>query len=209
MKFLWTSTSFIAVLVVANLVHAEGNKVGNGGDGVFCEGAGSSSWQILDFYEGELKLISDEKDPYVIVEKKFTELKAIAPKLGEQYLSRLKTIRDELDFKAGVSLTNIKDSKHLFKPADPKCKVLQVVIRNRTELPGQKAFIVRKDLWDQLPPIQQAGMISHEIIYEHLMKMGAKDSIKARALNRFVFTEKYDAKKFWEFVQGLELSIYP
>ncbi|QDK45607.1 hypothetical protein DOM22_10840 [Bdellovibrio sp. ZAP7] len=208
MKFRYPVSSSILILLSVCLVQAEGNKVGNGGDGVFCKGSNESA-QILDFYEGNLKPNASEKDPYAIVEKKFTDLKSVAPKLGEQYLSRLKAIRSEIDFKAGVALTNIKDSNHLFKPAEAHCEVLQVVIRKRSPLPSEKTFIISQDLWDRLSPVQQAGMISHEIIYEHLMKLGATDSVKARAFNRFVFGEKYDSEKFWKFIQGLEIPIYP
>ncbi|WP_413575414.1 hypothetical protein ACLVWU_13890 [Bdellovibrio sp. HCB290] len=205
MKFLCLFLSFLVIVPAA--AHAEGNKVGNGGDGVFCKG--TSAGQILDFYEGDLKLSSTENDPYKIVDEKFNDLKKAAPKLGEQYLNRLKTIRTDFDFKTNVSLKNIKDSNHLFKPADPTCEVTQVVIRRRSPLENEKQFLVRQDLWDRLPAIEQAGMISHEIIYEHLIKLGATDSVKARALNRYVFSEKYDSKKFWKFIENLEVSIYP
>ncbi|QLY23856.1 hypothetical protein [Bdellovibrio sp. KM01] len=208
MKFRYLVSSSILMMLSVCLVHAEGNKVGNGGDGVFCKGSNESA-RILDFYEGDLKPTATEKDPYAIAEKKFTELKSAAPKLGEQYLSRLKTLRSAIDFKEGVALTNIKDSNHLFKPVEADCEVIQVVIRKRSPLPGEKTFIIRQDLWDRLSPVQQAGMISHEIIYEHLMKLGATDSVKARAFNRFIFGEKYDSEKFWKFIQGLEVPIYP
>lgn len=208
MKFRYQITSSILIILSSGLVHAEGNKVGNGGDGVFCSGVNQSA-QILDFYEGDLKPTATEKDPYAIVEKKFSQLKLAAPKLGEQYLNRLKSIRSQLELKENVSLKNIKDSNHLFKPAQKDCEVLQVVIRRRTTLPGEKTFLVDKTLWDKLPPVEQAGMISHEIIYEHLMKLGAIDSTKSRALNRFIFTEKYDASHFWKFIERLEVSIYP
>lgn len=199
----------ISSLLFSNLCFAEGNKVGNGGDGVFCKDTKPSEGQLLDFYEADVKFKTALKDHNAVVKERFEELQKIAPKLGAQYLNRLKDIESEFDFKSNIELTDIKDSKHLFKPGAKDCEILQIVIRKRSTTLDDKRFLVRQDLWDKLPVTDKAGLISHEIIYEHFMKLGATDSIKARTLNRYLYLDKMDKKKFWDLVQELEIPIYP
>ncbi len=134
----------------------------------------------------------------------------VAPSLGMQYLKRLDSIRAELDFKNGVILTDTRDSDHLFRPTDSSCEVVQTAIRRPGETAGEKRFLIRKDVWDQLSALDRAGLLSHEIIYEHFSRLGETTSVKARKVNAFLFkNETFKTAEFWELLRNLEVPIYP
>jgi len=104
---------------------------------------------------------------------------------------------------------NAKDSLHAFEPNG--CKSRQTIIR-RAVFDGNKRFAVNKALWDALSARDQAGMIMHEVIYEHFSKLGEEDSRKARKLNALLFSPELDEMnegKFWLFVKKLEVPLYP
>lgn len=185
------------------------NKVGNGGDVVSCKH--DKQPQILDFYESEqeLNLGTKEVSPFEVAKDRILQLQKIAPKLYTQYLSRLQSIQDEIEFKDGVRLTDIKDSEHLFLPEDKSCEILQVAIRKKVIGGAEKRFLFDKKIWDTLGTVGQAGLLTHEIIYEHLSKLGETDSVKARKVNRFLYAKITDKAAFWKLIADLEVPIYP
>lgn len=188
---------------------AEGNKVGNGGNGVYCKSGKIQTAQLLDFYEQKIDFKTTETEFMTIAEKQLTLLNQVAPKQGEAYLKRLKDIMSEVDFKNDITLTDVKDSNHLIKPLSENCHVYQTAIRRTKKMPEEKQFLVRKDLWDQLPALDKAGLITHEIIYEHLSKLGEENSVKAREMNRYIYRKNINKDDFWKFIKDLEILIYP
>jgi hypothetical protein len=197
------------ILIVALSLPSFANKVGNGGNGVFCKSKTESTAELLDFYEIPIKLISNESLPEKIAATQLEKLNATAPKLAAQYLKRLQEIKNEIEFKSDISLTPIPDSEHLFKPLSKDCEILQLAIRKNNPLQNEKRFIIRKDLWEQLNPVHKAGLLTHEIIYEHLSKLGEENSIKARRINRFLYEDDSSRQDFWKLMKDLELPIYP
>lgn len=185
------------------------NKVGNGGNGVFCKATDKNQGKLLDFYENKVNFETDETNPEVIAEKQLSKLKIIAPRLSGQYIKRLKEMSKEIDYKSDVALTDTKDSKHLFQPLSSDCQVLQVAIRKTKPLPNEKRFLIREDLWGQLSPGHRAGLLTHEIVYEHLAKLGENDSVKARKLNSYLYENEVKREEFWKFIKELEVPIYP
>lgn len=195
-----------SLLVLLSSVQLQAqNKVGNGGDVVSC----SRSNQLLDFYESSMNLESKDKNHISILEKEFKKLEVASPRLAAQYLRRLKEIQSEIDFKKDVKLTDVKDSLHLFEPLTSDCKIYQIAIRRPSVAEGEKRFIIRKDLWDKLSPTHRAGLLSHEIIYEHFSRLGESDSRKVRKFNSYLFTKALDKEGFWKFVRDLEVPLYP
>lgn len=185
------------------------NKVGNGGDAIVCQDVNQSKVFLFDFYEENQEIHSDETDPFKIAEMQILKTQEFAPKIAIQYTQRLKLISNEIEYKDNVELTNIEDSKEFYLPIDKKCKLEQVAIRKNHIHGLEKRFIFRQDLWSQLAPEHQAGLLLHEIIYEHLSKLGETDSIKARKINRFLFQDKINQKDFWLLIKDLKLPIYP
>lgn len=203
-SLLLASFTFSFALTLA--ANAANNKVGNGGDVVSCS---ASSPTLLDFYEGGVSPANSGKSSYEQAAAVIAKLKTIAPKLHEHYSSRLAKIENEIEFKNNVELTDLDDSKHLFKPLAKDCSIVQIAIR-RAEVSGdEKRFLFRKDLWEQLPQSHQAGLLVHEIAYEHLYRLGEQDSVKVRKLNRLLFTDDLNSQKFWQAVKQLKIPIYP
>jgi hypothetical protein len=197
----------VAYSVALNFAWA--NRIGNGGNVVVCK----DTIQVLDFYEASLssKFPSDseKKDYKTIAEDVFKRLKPISKKLSEQYLNRLNSITQEIDFKEGVALTDVKDSLYTFKPEDKNCEVQQSAIRKEESLPNEKRFVIDKKLWDRLDSRNKSALIVHEIIYEHLNKLGETTSVKARKTVVYLYNDQINSKEFWNLVKSLKLPIYP
>lgn len=198
----------LTLLCLPFLVEAQ-NKVGNGGNVVECLTKHSSPPRLLDFYEADISPQFIGKTAKDVAEGRFKALKEVAPALGEQYLKRLSKIGSEIDFREDIEITPISDSNHLFKPLSENCKILQIAVRNNKALEREKRFIIRKDLWNKMTTTHQGGLLVHEIIHEHFTKLGEMDSVKARKLNAYLFTEPLDKKKFWLFIKELEIPVYP
>ncbi|MGZ3782284.1 MAG: hypothetical protein ACXVCY_16660 [Pseudobdellovibrionaceae bacterium] len=93
--------------------------------------------------------------------------------------------------------------------SDHSCSVKQVAIRKWILSRNEKPFLVQKILWDKMKVEQQAGLPTYEIIYEHFKKLGEENSVKARKLYAFLYTEKINKVKFWELISDLRVPIYP
>ncbi len=197
------------ILTLLPLTAFSQNKVGNGGDGVFCKKKGVTDAKLLDFYEANIPNITKEKKPEVIAQAQLDKIKDAAPQLFKQYKKRLSEITAEIEFKDNIKLTDIKDSLHLYEPLPKTCEVYQIAIRKHKVIGAEKRFIIRNDLWKKLPPLHQAGLLTHEIIYEHLAKLGETDSTKARKINSYLYSNTLSPTGFWNLIKDLELPIYP
>lgn len=209
MKLVYNLLLVISLFIlIPFFVNANTNKVGNGGNVVRCKDP--KSIQLLDFYERDITPDSgDLKEAKAIAKQKLERLKFVAQKLAEQYLRRLNQIEAEIDFKSDIEILEVPDSKHLFKPLSKNCEILQIAVRNNKAIDSDKRFIIRKDLWNELAPAQQAGLLTHEIIHEHFTKLGEESSVKARRLNVALYSEKLDKNAFWKLIKELEIPIYP
>ncbi|OFZ29329.1 MAG: hypothetical protein A2622_07895 [Bdellovibrionales bacterium RIFCSPHIGHO2_01_FULL_40_29] len=201
--------NLLLVFTLSGSTALANNKIGNGGNVVLCKIQKTSSVELLDFYEVSTKIQTTESDAFKIAEKQLQRLKIVAPKLAAQYLQRLAGMQADIDYRNNISLTTVSDSLHLFKPLDSNCEVVQIAIRKPQTAKDEKHFLIREDLWKNLSPSHQAGLLTHEIIYEHFSKLGEKNSIKARKLNRYIFGENLKSDSFWKFIQELEIPIYP
>lgn len=190
-----------------------GDKIGNGGNVIACEHDGKiTRVQLLDFFE------SANQDPKIkgpshtaLLEERLKILAPLAPKLAEQYKRRLNTIQKEWNIRDGIRLTKVDDSLHALEPDDKDCAVQQTVIRLPEATDG-KRFVVSKRYWDRLDGPGRAGLMMHEIVYEHLFKLGAKDSRNARKIVGLIFSERFSTmtdSEFWLFIKELKIPVYP
>jgi hypothetical protein len=202
------SILFSLIMLLPSFAFAQ-NKVGNGGNVIRCQIENKPTVALLDFYEGDIHPQFQATDPQEIAKQVLSKIKTVAPKIADQYLKRLSQINAEIEYKEEIELVEVPDSKHLFKPLSKNCEVLQIAVRNNVALSSEKRFLIRKDLWQQMDPVQQAGLLTHEIIHEHLTKLGEKDSIKARKINVFLYSDKTKPSEFWDLIKELEVSIYP
>jgi hypothetical protein len=199
---------FVLILIISSPLKAN-NKVGNGGDAVVCSGGKSS---LLDFYEANINTPENTLAPKEIAAKVIAEFKTKAPTLAAQYEKRLNEIEAEIEFLETSKLVDVKDSEHLFVPTDKNCKLKQLALRKILVSSGEKRFLVDSKIWRELDNTHKAGLLMHEIIYEHFSKLGEENSVKARKFNAFLFQLYLKQKtldQFWPLLLELEMPIYP
>lgn len=193
-------------------LHA-GNEVGNGGNGVVCK----DRVELLDLYEAKvLRKVSTDPaikgtDPFKIVEQRLEPLKEIDPKSAQTYLMELNLLKTEISFEDQIVLKPIDDSLHSFEPKEAGCKVTQLAVFRKKQLPGEKLVLVDKGIWKRMKPVHQAGLLLHEAIYKHLSDLGEKDSTKARYLVSFILSEEFSKKNaevYWNLIKKMRLPIY-
>ncbi|MEZ0391822.1 MAG: hypothetical protein ACAH59_06375 [Pseudobdellovibrionaceae bacterium] len=195
----------VALILLTETILANGNRVGNGGDIIQCQG---KSPQVLDFYETSRMIPESDEEPLQILKKVYQKLKERHPKLGEQYLKRADSILSEVEW-SKAALKEIDDSEELFRiPKD--CQLSQVAMRKIKKLPLSMNFMIDKSLWENLSSTQKAGLLSHEIIYEHFSKLGESNSRKAREFNAFLFSEDFKnstPKQIRKVLEKFEISV--
>ncbi len=188
---------------------SNGNGVGNGGDAVVC----SEQVELLDFVESRLMkrytIISDSKKLAFmeLAKERVATLKGLDARLFEQYSKVLSTFTDRLVFIENAQFRDIPDSFEIAIPAG--CKLEQLAIQQ--EIDNKTMIHISKKLWEKMDVVNKAGLILHEIIYEHLLTTGEVNSIKVRKLNSLIFSgdiDKMTAGDFKKVLRNLGVKIY-
>ncbi len=188
-----------------------GNEVGNGGIGFKCA---DNSYLLLDFYEHEMlnpnsKIINvPEKKLKEILDERMAILSKLDEKTHQIYVSRLNSVIKDIKFLSEISLNKTRDSFEIAKPKN--CKLEQFAIQ-RMNSQKQVEFFFDKEIWDALNPVAQAGLLLHEVIYEHFILLGEKNSINVRKYNAFIFSnefEKASPQDYKKFVASLRVALY-
>jgi len=129
------------------------------------------------------------------------------PILAEKYRTRAHEILDQENtltvFIPDIVLKDIPDTDSNFFPAH--CEVEQIVIREVPEHSDDPTFTFSKDLWDAFSindnaNDHRAGLILHEVIYEHFIYLKEPNSRRARYYNTLVLSDKFDnwtLYKYW------------
>ncbi len=205
MKTILTLTFFLMCPVFA------GDEVGNGGDAVVCKMTKESSPRLLDFTEYNSSSFTfspiEEKDEYQIVKKVFTALAKLSPKLSKKYLRDLKEFRLKVKLISDENFRDVKDSHQISLPKG--CELKQLAIQKKNPLTQETEISINKDLYDQMTPLHRAGLISHEIIYEHFLFFNVRGSLwfkmkgseKVRIFNRYLFSKEIKNHKKADFIQ--------
>lgn len=205
MKFIILCSS----LIISFASFADGNRVGNGGDVVVC----ADSTQVLDIYEAselsdKLKALKSADE---IQQKILAKLNEVSPDQGKMYQKKLSEFEDNSEFKDNANLVDIDDAKSVFASKSENCQIKQIAIRKNLTIAAEKKFIIDNTYWKNLDALNQSSLKFHETIYEHLYKLGEKDSVKARKLNAYLFSDKFlEASKedYWNTIKALKLPIY-
>lgn len=202
--------SLLLYLLAAN-IYAGGNEVGNGGDVVICKD--QEAPVLLDYYErkeGNYTITPLEADDeYQIVQKILSRLEKIAPKLQEKYMRDLKEFRLKVKFKTQEELRDIKDSFHV--SLGKECEIKQLAYQRKNSLTKDTEIFINKDLYEKMDAFQKAMLITHEIIYEHFIYFGEKNSIKVRLFNRYLYSEEIKDHKKSDLLkvgESLEIPLY-
>ena len=201
----------LILLLLISLKSYAGIEVGNGGDVIVCK----DKIELLDYFEAKQNklepIVSKKEDYMVIATDILTKFKKTDQKLAEQYLRNLKDFPAAVEFKKGMTLRDIKDSKHDFIPSG--CELKQIAIRRWHNITnrGGKKFIISRDLWEKLTPTERAGLVLHEIIFEHFIYLKVNDSNKARFMNGVIAHLANDKElkiPYRQMLQNMSLPIY-
>lgn len=196
-------------LSVSLMAIADGNRVGNGGDVVVC----ANSTQILDIYEAseiseKIKSLNSSQEIQQMLLKKLAE---VSPEQERMYRPRVRDFEANSEFKDDANLTDIDDSKSVFATKSESCQIKQIAIRKNLSLATEKKFIIDNTQWKKLDVLNQTALVFHEIIYEHFYKLGEKDSVKARKLNAYLFSDRFlqaSKDEYWKTLKELKVPIY-
>lgn len=190
-------------------VHA--NRVGNGGNVVSCLKEGKEGLQLLDLYESNLNLrkFVDKAEAFAIAQVAFESFKKFDQKISQQYLKSLQQIKSDIEYKSDIEIQSSNDAK--IKELPVGCKLIQIALRKNALTSIEQKFIFSKTYWEKLAPTDQAGLLIHEIIYDHFYKLGEEDSLKARKLVAYLMSEKIDqdsSEEVRNFIRSLKVPLY-
>ena len=199
---------FIVISLLSVSVLGGGNEVGNGGDAIICSGKA----ELFDYFEARMLKrnsfhLSSGKDPFKIAKRTIQRLNKLNPQLERQYLHVLKNLKSRLKFIKKSKLRDIKDSYEVAIPEG--CKLEQAAIQQNEE--NQRVIQISQRVWDQLSIKHRAGLILHEIIYEHFVFLGEKNSVKARKFNSLLSSKEilsFKKSDYLGFVRKLKVPLY-
>ena len=206
----------ILVFVYSSAFASSGNEVGNGGDAVICLSSNKlENVQLFDFFElanQQGEVIKDRSGTNEqIVKSIILQLKNHDVKLSSILQKRSNEFLYNTQFVSNGSLVDIKDSNNLISIPSKNCKIEQIAIFKKKVLSNEKKFLINEVLWKKLSETHKAGLIIHELIYEYFSDLGEKDSVNARALNTFLFSEKFsktNTEDYWKFIQSMKVPHY-
>lgn len=183
-------------------VDTQGSKrnastIGNGGDAVVCRDANGeiTSAEVLDVYEGRQvynlrpQSSSTSTKPGEYLKSIFRQLKQIDPSKYDTYMGKLKEFHSQIDF-VDEALEDIPDHGDLM--IIPGCAVEQLAIQRQVDLPGDKAYTINREIWNSLDVINQAALISHEIIYFDAINQNHINSVATRRFNMYLLSHSVE-----------------
>jgi hypothetical protein len=198
---------FLLVMFAVQKLQA-GDKILNGGNVIVC----GNSIELLDYYEARLsgKQLQFDSGLNTYSEKLnqlFDRWKNVAPKRMALYSEWLTGFESEAGIYSGIKIPDILDTGSIAIPSG--CVMTPVAFQRRDEdiFPGEKRYVINKDLWDQMNQDQKAGLVLHELIYREAIKNAHSTSLPTRYFNSFLATEvKPDAEKYFSVAYKMPLA---
>jgi hypothetical protein len=188
---------------------SNGNTVGNGGDVVVCK----DSIEVLDLSEAKMlhtqtiRKLEDKATYKERISELLLSIRTLDPKLYEQYQMVLSQLDKRLKFISKAKFRDVLDSLEI--AVGEECELKQIAIQQN--LKGQSVIHVDEELWQKLNQENQAALILHEMIYEHFLYLGEKNSIKVRKFNALIHSEeilKMKLEHYQKFARDLGLKFY-
>ena len=191
-----------------------GDKILNGGNVIVCKDAAgaTTSVELLDYYELKLKnqnlqLNNSLTDYKEVLLERFKDWEQIAPKRIEQYTQWLQLFEEEAGIYPNVVIPDILDTGSIVIPRG--CELTPAAFQRRDEdiFPGEKRYVINKDLWDLMSPVQKAGLVLHELIYREAIKSRHETSLPTRIFNGYLASEKVPTTEiYFELVRKMPLK---
>ncbi len=190
-------------------------EAGNGGNVILCPAPSSfPAARIYDHYEAEVKYSRhiDLGGPALTVDQKtdlvFTRIARLNPNRAALYRGWYATFWQEANLLPGITIAPVADTGVGFVPAG--CMLTQTAVQSDPTLPGDKRYLISKDIWDQMDSDSQAGLILHELIYrEAIHQTNAQDnSMMARYLNGYFSSPDVESATLKTYIQTIEQASY-
>lgn len=194
MKLIILIMAMMSGLAQASLVR------GNGGNTVVCPVA----VEVLDIYEARVleqwSFNSEEKENRAMERAQ----RWMSAAEFEKMSSWLSSFDSEVQWVSESKLGEVKDSFHFVIPKE--CSIEQTVLA-RNPLPGEKRYLVRKEIYKRLPSWQQNALKWHEVIYRRIIeRRNSYNSESTRKIVAALFaddTETLTANDWAELLKDL------
>lgn len=197
----------------------EGDRGGNGGDGIICRDANGRvhKAELLDYYEGKVLrgITPDRLSDSLSFEENLNilllSLERLSPNRSKLYRDWMKNFFDEALMLKGQKLEDIPDSGHLTVPKG--CEIEQVVIQTVPKYKEDKRYLIDSDLWAVLPNSSKAGLVFHELLLRESIETsyGDIDTRDLRYLNSLIASKSsagMDQKGLNELIRSFAFFSY-
>ena len=196
-------------LLLPRMAAASGFGVGNGCNGLVCNG--NSSFEILDHYEltvngGKLTLNDKLGDYVTILNDLFNRWQTVAPKRMELYRQWLKEFSYEAAYITGISIPPTGDTGFVAIPANCELKGFAFQRPDHELFPGVKRYVINKTYWDRLSEVQKAGLVLHELIYREGIKLSHKTSYPTRYFNGYLSSATPKSETYASIASSMPLE---
>lgn len=209
--------TFIATLIWVSFVNAS-TQVGNGGVVLVCSPqSGRPEVQILDFVEAEILWRfeiqkSSLVDPFMIVELRLNDLGRLDPLRANRLRERLRSFKSESFFIENAMLVRTEDEQNIAIPKE--CIIDQAVVQINPIFPQERRYNISEMYWSSLSdrPVEQAGLIFHELIYREAIEVGQTTSRRVRYYTALVFStqlSRLDDREYQDILSRVGLPLLP
>ncbi len=198
-----------------------GDKGGNGGDAVICP----QGIYMLDSVESArraqpLLIPSSEMTLQSKIDLLIKRLDSKDPVLAKDLMARSKVMindienyertgeseQENISFTTG-DLVNIADEGATYVPDG--CKIEQLIIQNKSPLPGDKKFLIQANIWNRMELDEKAAGVIHEAIYGYLIDNNIYNSPSTRYLNGLIISDRISSIKTTEYFSLLSKLSFP
>jgi hypothetical protein len=203
--------SGLFVLTAVSSFAGEGDRGGNGGDGILCHRNGKDSVVFYDLFEAEhvhgmnldLPLEVEVLDK---VKELINRIRLVDETRADLFDGWLETFYEETRF-TDHDLVDVPDTSSGEFPMG--CELKQVIIQKEPHFPGEKRYTISKYYWDLMDSNSKAAAIMHELILrEAVTKQSQQNSINSRYFNGKVFENKFSVRAYVELMELISFKSF-
>lgn len=184
---------------------------GSGGGSVLdCKTpSGKQYYELMDYNDGRRRKLPIDLGPKNLsvserIEFVLNRLHKINPTRAENYADMVNAFNDNLDLRDKSKFGKTPDVTDEVIPEN--CERVQVIIQINPELPGDKRFIVNKDIYDKLDRDSEtkAGLILHEVAY---YEQGMQNARRLRYFNAWLASSSLQNMTLAEYAKLVETAL--
>lgn len=217
-KTVFTFFTLIGLFTTQSFARSTGSR--GGGDAVVCyAGNNIKSVELLDYFEatqmglnldlGPESLAYDQKVKFVV--ERWAQFD---PVLSSFFGDELLNFSEKVAFLDRSFLNDIDDSNEVISPSN-QCHLRQMAISRLDDLaPGEKKFLIDKELWLLMNSSQKAGLVLHEVLWSFYKKNSRHlmDSNLIRRFNGIIASslmKQYTVEHYVQVIRQLWPTIDP